>query len=272
MSGYKKRQQELRSIDRFQKALIPYIRWIEQNPKILIQGAGGVLFLLLIGFGVQYWNQKQEAQRADLLGVIDGVYDREQKKAGEAQQALAEQVKPLKDKKDPTPEESQKIKSLEEQITQVKPDHTGSLEQYSQYFRQNPSLPEGWRAGMTAAKILIDQLSYEKATEILKEVLKASQSDSFYQAQGTYLIVSLLEELGRHDEALAQIEEIAKKTALDEVPKILYVKARLLLTGQKEKEGVQVLDTLIQDHNSSTYAQKAQALRALYPSLLSQPS
>ena len=78
------------------------------------------------------------------------------------------------------------LSTLEKSMKDSKPDYSNILAQPANSIKENPASVAGWRAAVSAAKLLCDQKKFKEASEILQKVINASSDSSdFYQSSGS---------------------------------------------------------------------------------------
>lgn len=279
MSKKKDDLKKLKQPDAFQKEMFFLGDWIVKHQKALITAAIPVVVIVLLIVGWAELQSYQKSGRINELGKIDQVHDEENKKAGEVIKKIQEEsevlTKKLTEASSKLPEGTETspeidklkadIEATEKKMSEVEPDHSKSFEMYKKYSNDQSSKPEGWRAGLMAAKILIDTKKFTEAEEILAPVMKESVSLRFYQTHIRLMYISLLEENGKYDEALKQVSLLLSIADDDKdiEAKALLAQGRLLLLKDNKKEAFQSFDTLITKHESSAEARKAMAIKSL---------
>lgn len=281
MVSEKKRAQQLKQPDEFQKKAFRLLDWVVENKSTAIGILIPVGLAVVGGFGWKYMQKAQGEDRREKIAKIDKVYLEESEKSISDQEGLTSQIADLRKQLDDlktqikegkdTAEGEAKLSSLEaqektlnERLKSIKPDHKAAFEKYLAAYGEFKSKPEGWRAGIKAASIQISKKEYEKAADLLKDILSQSESEPFYQFQVRATYMSLLEEQGKFDQALEEKSKLLEYATGDNKPKALLIVGRLeLLAGQKEK-ALETLEKVITEYNASQEARKARAFKALW--------
>lgn len=264
MSDFKKKQQELKKPDAFQKKLYGYFMWAKSNPQVLVKLALPLFGIVVIAIGWLSWMDHMSQSRKDALAAIDMIYDKEEMDLDHKRKEISKQIQDLSANKDDQEKNKDKIKSLEDEVKNLKTDHKDSLPKYLSFFEKHSTDSEGWRAGMESVQIYVANKDFEKASILLGDLLNKAASSSFYQTQGRSLYVSVLEELGKFDQAAIEAATLVKTAKEADKPKALLTHARVLLLSGKKTEAMQILDELITKHNASAEAQKAKAMKAVF--------
>ena len=118
-------------------------------------------------------------------------------------------------------------------------------------------------AGVQAANLLLDSGKKAEARTMLTSVVEGSKASSFYQVHTRFILIGLLEDDQKFDEALAQIAALEKISDKELKPKILLAKGRIQILKKSSKDAVGTLTKLINDFGTSAEAKKARSLRAL---------
>ena len=267
MSDYKNKQKSLKRPDAFQAKLYYYLDWGRKHSDVVAKAAVPIVVLLIAGIAWLFWQDRSHENRREELSAIDHLYQNEETRVNDQRRQISEELREIvaassDEKKKDDAELGGKKKQLEDRLKELSPDHSESLAKYVEFFRAHPSRSEGWKAAMHGAQIYLKDKKYAEASSLLEELLKHTKSE-FYLLQGRGLFISILEELGEFDKALVQADLLIKDADDDATAKALFVKGRVLLLSGKQSEAMEVLDQVINDHNSSSEAQKAKALKAL---------
>lgn len=256
----------LKAPDQFQVQVMSLMDHIVKYRKLLI---GIIVPLLLIGIGVYAFNAvkgNQQHARLEELGKAQVTFDGEQRAADDARTVLQTQLEAVEAKleqnKDDTAAKTEKEK-LEKQMAAIEPDHTKSMTEYQEFAKLYPATPEGWLAGMTVAKMLLDKEQVAAARTTLEDVLKQSTDSPFYQTQAGLTLVSVLEEQNDYDGALAQLDALDKNADPELKPRLLLARGRLQMLKNASEDAKKTFATLIENHGASPEAQKARSMQAL---------
>ena len=275
MVSEKKRKQQLKAPDQFQKRAFDFADWCAANQVQIVIGLVAVLLIVAANLSWRFYQRKQGESRREELSLIDEVFNKELEAAGKKSQALQAELtsidsklKELAKTNADTAESSEladKKAALQKSIADIKPSHDETAKKYLSYFQQNSGTPEGLRAGLAALNTMTQSEKYKEASELAKDILAHADSDlDFYHFQVRLMYVSLLEEQGLYTDALAEVDNLMKHANDDEVPKVLLAKARLEILAEKKAEASATLDKLINEHNSSPEAQKAKAMKYIW--------
>jgi len=281
MVSEKKRIQQLKQPDEFQKKAFRLLDWLTANKSVAIGILVPIGLAVVGGFGWNYLQKQQAEDRRDQIAEIDLTFRNEAEAAKEQQDQVSAQIsalqKQLDDLKkkvkdgDKSQASSQKLQELETKHKELsaryktmEPDHKASFEKYLAVYGQHKDTPEGWRAGLSASSIQINRKEYAKASELLKEILTNTRNIPFYQFQVRSVYMGLLEEQGQFDVALEEKEALIDSAATDDKPKALLQVGRLEHLAGKKEEALKTLDLIINEHNASQEAQKARAIKALW--------
>jgi predicted negative regulator of RcsB-dependent stress response len=243
----------------------------------------GVVPVLVVLAGYFVWRKVEQSQRGsrlEALGKVQVVFEDEERKANDQREAIQKQIEDL-DKKlapppaatkpgetapppaQPDPKLAADKAALEKQAEGIKANHAESLKQFQDFYKKNEKTPEGWLAGMTAAKLLIDDQKITEAQPILESVVDASKAYPLYQTQGRLALSGVYEEQGNYDKALAELDVLEKSVSADVLPKVLLARGRIQLLKSQKAEAKATFDGLIEKHGASPEAQKARSLQAL---------
>ncbi len=271
-SNYKEHVKSLKGPDQFQVRVMTWLDWAAKNVKLL--GFVVVPLALIAGgwFGYQYLQNQRRDARLEELGKAQVVYEGEQRKAGDARlvitkkiEALDAKAKPDKDGKAPAvdPKDQAEKDALTKQAEAIKADHAESTTQFLAFYKKYETTPEGWMAGMTAARLLLEKEKLAEARPILENVMVKSTESQFYQTQARLALIGVLEEQGEYDSALTQLDGLDKVIDKDLKPKVLLARGRLQLLKNAKADAKATFTTLIETHGTSPEAQKARSIQAL---------
>ncbi|NRA43934.1 MAG: hypothetical protein HRU09_03145 [Oligoflexales bacterium] len=275
MVSEKKRKQQLKAPDEFQKKAFKFADWCAANQVQIVIALVAVLLLVAVNISWKIYQSKQGEGRREELALIDEVFNKELEEAGKKSQALQTEMagidrklKELDKAKADTPESAElaeKKAALQKQISEIKPKHDETAKKYRAYYEANKDNPEGLRAGLAALNAMVQGEKFKESTELAEDILAHADSDlAFYHFQVRLMYLSLLEEQGLYSEALAEVDTLMSHAGDEEVPKVLLAKARLEILAEKKTEAVATLDKLINEHNSSPEAQKAKAMKYIW--------
>jgi len=271
----KKRAKELNAPDQFQSKAAHIMDWAILNKNQLIAAGVGLALVVMALFGYEHFKVSQKDTRIESLGAIQMIFDSETKTINDEADALRKTLgvtKPVGDKlsaaeKTKLEAENKKIEAenavVEAKIESLKPNHTASRDAFAEYAKENPSNPEGWMAGVTAANLAIDAGNTAMGKELLQLVIENSKQSEFYQAHSRLILVGLLEDEKKFDEAIKQIDELEKLVGKDLKPKVLLAKGKAQMLKKASDEANVTLSKLIKDFGSSPEAKEAKSIKAL---------
>ena len=281
MVSEKKRTQQLKQPDEFQKKTYRLISWLSAN-KMTVMGI--LVPALLLAAGAFSWNYIQKMhgeERRERLAKIDLLHNQQkesaEKEMGQRSSRLASLKRELEklrqDLNSDKPSEGaagkleeleKREQALRDEIAAHEPDLTEAFDKYLTMYREFKDKPEGWRAGLSAAQIQISKKDYLKASELLKDILSHSKPIPFYQFQVRMMYMELLAEQEKFQEALAEKEALLRYAEGANLPQALLLTGRLeLLSGNKE-QAIATFDKILNEHNTSQEAGKARAIRSLW--------
>ncbi len=291
MSQGKKHQKQLKRPDAFQVKALDFLAQAEKNKATLIKIVVPIVVILFSIVGYQYYVDYAAESRRQDLASIDAIFEAENEKIQEQRKKIQEEIASI-DKKiseqekaltpkvddknkakevDKKIEETAELKKLREdkkvladQQKDLMADHSGSSAKYQEYFQGHKTSAEGLQAGLKSANILIEQKKFEDAANTLKTVLEGAPKNNFYQGQVRVLYASLLEQMGKFDEALEQLNLSLEVVGDGLKPRVLLSKGRVLLLKKDSEGAYKALDTLISKHGSSQEAHKAKTMKALW--------
>lgn len=271
----KQRSKELKAPDQFQARAANIMDWALLNKAQLIMFAGLLVLVVLALFGYNYWKHTQKDSRIAQLGTVQMMLDNETKAISEEADALRKTMatpKPIGDKltaadKQTLEAENKKIEVdnnlVEAKIEKLKPNTSDSREAFVKFAKDNTSNPEGWMAGVTAANLYIDADKTAEAKDILKLVIDNSKSSEFYQTHARFILVGLLEDEQKFDEAIKQIDELEKVVNKDFEPKVLLAKGKVQMLKKASDDAKVTLSKLIKEFGNSPEAKEAKSIKAL---------
>jgi len=273
-SRYKEHMKELKGPDQFQVKAMSILDWAIKNVKLIAAVVVPILLIAAASLIYQYVQQKHQEARVEDLGKVEVVYMGEQRKAADARQALAKKIEAIdaqlaksKDPKTAATVDLAKLTAEKDQLTRqaesIEADHSQSVGLFQAFFEKNTTNAEGWAAGTTAARALIDEHKLPEARKLLETVLAKSKTNAFYQTQARFVLIGVLEEQGAFDEGLKQVDTLAKLVGQDLQPRVMLAKGRLEMLKNANTDARKTFNSLIESHATSPEAQKARALLAL---------
>lgn len=278
-SRTKEQTRALKGPDQFQVQVMSGLDWVVKHAKQLVPVA---LLLALAAGGVlayQKYQSSQRGSRLEELGKVQIVYEGEERMANDQREVLQKQIeaidakvvlpaaKPGEPEAPPPamdPAQTAQKAVLEKQVAAIKADHTESSRQFQEYFKKYEKTPEGWVAGMTAAKIMLDGQKTAEATPLVEAVVANSKDVPFYQTQARLTLAGLHEEAGAYDKALVELDALDKIVSEELKPKVLLARGRIQLLKDQKAEAKTTFDGLIEKHGASPEAQKARSIQALF--------
>ncbi len=274
MSSEKSKELNLKGPDAFQVKVGDFLAGIAQNPKPLFAVIALLLAALAAGYGIRYFIAHKEDARRGELSKIDAVFEEELKNYNKQRETLekqrdtlkAVQPKPAADAKDAKPaEDSPEIKALNQKITDLKPEHTGSADQYKKYFESHKTSAEGWVAGLRYATFAAEQKNLEEAQKVLEEVTRNAKSHPVLQSQGLMMLISIQTDRGELDKALESSDALLKAVGDDMKPRALLTKAQIQFLKKDYANTRTTATEVMTKHENSPEADRARSLVALLP-------
>jgi predicted negative regulator of RcsB-dependent stress response len=274
MSSENSKELNIKGPDAFQVKVGDFLAGIAQNPKPLFAAIALLLAALAAGYGIRYFLAHKEDVRRSELSKIDAVYEDELKNYNKQRETLekqrdtlkAAQPAPAADAKDPKPvEDTPQIKALNQKISDLKPDHAASSEQYKQYFESHKTSPEGWVAGLRYAAFAAEQKKLEDAQKVLEEIAKSSKSHPILQTQGLMMLISIQTDRGELDKALESSETLINIVGDDLKPRALLTKAQIQYLKKDYANTRATATEVLTKHENSPEADRARSLVALLP-------
>lgn len=272
----KEHAKQLKAPDAVQKRLTSLLAWILKNSRVGLYALVPIVIAVAAFLGWRYFQGHQKNDRVEELGKIQVVYEGEQKKANDARQVIMKKIEAL-DAKSPVPAADGSVATtppadpavaaqkavLEKEAEGIKADHAASRAQYQEFFKKYETTPEGWLAGMTAARLLIEEEKLAEAQPIIETVREQSAKVPFYQIQARFALLGLFEESGDFDKALAETDALEKLVDKDMQPKVLLARGRLQMLKNAKEDANKTFSALIEQHAASPEAQKARSIQAL---------
>jgi predicted negative regulator of RcsB-dependent stress response len=276
-SASKEHLKSLKQPDQFQVKAMALMDFLLKNTKVM---AGIVAVAALVVGGVyaaRVFSNKARDGRLEELGKVQVVYEAEQKKAQTAREAIQKQIEAVEAKAKPAaavkpgepaappsdPKVQAEIDDLTKKAEAVKADHTESAQKFAEFFKKNDSNAEGWMAGLQAARLDVDLGKPAEAQPLLEQVLDKSKGNQFYQVQARLALISVLEDAGNYDKALAEVDTLDKLVDKEMKPRVLLAKGRIQMLKNQKTEAKATFNSLIEQHGTSPEAQKARSIEAL---------
>ena len=288
MVSEKVRKKQLKAPDEFQKKAYKFVDLCAKNKNLLLAVATISSLAIIGAFAWHYIENQQSSSRRQELGQYDLSFSKENNKIDEVRvklqgeidninQSLAklEEKKKTKntektektektDKKVDKAELESKKQALEKQISDLKPDHKGVMEEYLKFFEKHSSSPEGRRAAVSAISILIQEEDFARASEIAQKVTSQAKNSHFYGFQLRNLYISLLEQQKKFPEALEAAKTLIQEASDENIASALLTQGRIELLSGNKKAAFITLGKVVNEHNSSKEAEKAKALMAIW--------
>ena len=274
----KQHVKELKRPDAIQLKLTQTLNWILENIRYVAFGLVPILIGIGGYYGFRYFQDRGKDARLTELGKVQIVYENEQRKAGDARQAINAKIEALEAKATPKTSDATKSvdaekskspaiaaeqEALRKDLSAIRADHSESLGQYLTFSKKYQGDAEGWLAGLMAAQILAEDNKVADARSTLEAVVEKAKDQAFYQIQGRLFLSGLMEEAGEYDQALSQLEVLDKSLeklgAQDFKSKVLLARGRVLLLKNDKEEAKKTFGTLVELHAGSPEAQKARA-------------
>ncbi|MBF0442527.1 MAG: tetratricopeptide repeat protein [Oligoflexales bacterium] len=269
MSGNKIERKDLKRPDAFQVKVFQGFEYIAKNKKFLSGLASSIIVLVIISFGIKYLLDFRDNKRKVALSEIHSVYDKEKEGADKEKEVIQKEIDQLSkpapsdtgnDKTDKIPDSSSKISELKNKLTAIVPNHEVTMKKYYDFFKENPKSPEGWAAAVRYASNLVEQKKNEEAVSVLESVLSNSKSHILYNIEATILLVNILEDMGKYDDAIAKIDSLTKISPKELKPRILLTKGRIQLEKKDSQGAKATFDILFKEHATTREADQARGL------------
>lgn len=262
MSDKHQSHNELKKPDVFQVQGIKLLSWIDSNTKLLMMIIAPVVLLIGAFFVWNHFSQSQAERLRDELSKIDALYQKEEEGVSKQREAIQNEMQELiKTVKGNSKDLEPKFKELQEKMSLIKADHSQSQQKYAEFSSAHMDKAVGWRAGLEAASILVEKKEYVKATELLKTVISRAHLP-VYQIQGRLFYASLLEETGKSEDALTEIDKaLALKPSDDIAASALVTKGRILQEFGKKEEAVKAFDEVLSKYAETAEAEKARVAK-----------
>ncbi len=278
----KQQIKELKRPDALQMQLSAILGWILENARYAVYALVPVIVGMGGFYGFRYFKDQKKNARLEELGKVQIVYEGEQRKASDVRQGINAKIEALEAKAtpkgeaaaagDPSPKAKDPKVSLEQEalrkeLALVRADHSESLGKYIEFGKKYADVPEGWLAGMMAAQIFAEEGKASDARQVLEGILVQSGDQPFYQTQGRLFLVSLLEEAGEWDKALAELDTLDK--ALDKWNESelkatsLFARGRIQFLKDAKEDAKKTFALLLEKYSGAPEAQKARAYQTL---------
>lgn len=265
----KKTFKQLKRPDFLQEAFFAGLDWVKSR-RIAALAIAAVCVLLVAAAGAwHYYAQWRSDERKTELLAIDHVFEQEEDSFAKADKNMRDTITALEKKLADTKDEKAKasldteLAEKNRQIETFSPNHSASQVQYLEFFHKHVAKPEGWRAGLFAAKIFLEDRKQAEAVDILAKLLTQSLGVDFYQVQVRLMYISVLEDLKRYEEALLEADKLLGIASEEFKPRTLFAKGRLQFFSGMKEEAAQTFDLIISSHSASPEARQAQAVKAL---------
>jgi predicted negative regulator of RcsB-dependent stress response len=274
---YKEQKKAMKQPDEFQKKGILFLDWLFKNTNKVVYVAIPVILVFAASSGYKYYQEERRNDRLEELGKVQVIFEAEQRAAFNQRQDISKQIDELEKKINPpaptggeaakpvTPDPKLVAEKavLEKKMDDIQADHQQSTGKFLEFFKKYENTPEGWMAGMTAARLMAEQKKVADARPVLETVIAKSKDNRFYQTQSRLSLIGILEELGDYDAALTQVDALEKSVDADLKPKILLAKGRLQMLKNSKDDAKATFNALIESHGSSPEAQKARSIQSL---------
>lgn len=274
---YKEQKKAMKQPDEFQKKGILFLDWLFRNTDKVFYIAIPVILVFAASSGYKYYQEERRNDRLEELGKVQVIFEAEQRAAFNQRQEISKQIDELEKKiNPPAPTGGEAVKpaapdpklladkaALEKKMDDIQADHQQSTGKFLEFFKKYENTPEGWMAGMTAARLMAEQKKVADARPVLETVIAKSKDNRFYQTQSRLSLIGILEELGDYDAALTHVDALEKSVDADLKPKILLAKGRLQMLKNSKDDAKATFNSLIESHGSSPEAQKARSIQSL---------
>ena len=270
MGEHKETKKKLKGPDAFQVKMGHLFDLLLKNQKQVVIAVVCVLGVAFAGFGLMYLADQKVNDRREELATIDVQRQDELKKVEDQRKVLNDKVKELnkgvaatvKDGANKA-DEPKEVTELKSQIEALKADHSASDEKYKSFYQSHSDTPEGWAAGFAVVRSLLKNGNVEEAEKIVSSVVSKSASYPIFQITGNFLLIGILEDQKRYDDALKSIESFLAKVPEDLKPKLLLAKGRVLYLKKENDKAKDALGAVIEKHGKTPEADKARSLMGL---------
>lgn len=248
----------------FQDMGLAVADWIAKHKLQLTFAVSPIIALAIAAGAYEYFQSQSKLERIEELGKIDTAFMEELSEAKKKREEVQKKLDAIgtdndQKKKDASPAE----KELEEQLAQVKADHSKSLSSYLAFFESNNSHPEGWVAGLKAISIYLEDKKIDEVAPIAKKIIENSRKYQFYQIHVRMVYSGVLEDQEKFDEALEELDHILKLNVKSVVPQVLLAKGRIYMHQKKADEAAKSFDEILNNHAAAPEATSAKALKYL---------
>ena len=268
-------QKQLKGPDSFQIFFSNVLESLIKNRSRVILTALGVVVIVSLGIGLNYWNHLRVEKRKLALAAIEEMRTDELKEFQSRKENLENQLASInleekeqeskgKDTEEKAPNaETGMTEKLESELAALKADHEKSQQRYKEFYGDHRDSPEGWMAGLRYAKGLVDQGNLSEAESIIADIFQQSQGYPLYQLLGGFNLIAVLEDQEKFQQALVIVEKMLEIVPKDFKHKVLLAKARLHYFSDQKSEAQKVLDLIIADGGQSGEMRKAQSMKGL---------
>ena len=258
-------------MDAFQERFFNATQWLTSHTRTVILLLLPLAAVAIIAAGWRYYEIKQGEKRRDELARIDEKFDQEEQAANTKRQELFQKIENLEKKSaqktdgktNPHDAGTPEVDAKRKEVLAIKADHSATLTNYQKFYTANTTSPEGWRAALLAARILLEQKKLDDAAKLLGTVLKSAAELDFYQIQVRTLYISVLEDLKQYDLAYTELEKILSITENDAKAPYLLSKGKLLFLEGNKEEARKAFEYILSKYSATAEARKARALLAL---------
>jgi predicted negative regulator of RcsB-dependent stress response len=269
MTSHKQIEKSLKRPDTFQETLLNALDFMKNNPKKIALMIAPLILVICGGLGFYLFQKSAAVKRRAELAAISAMQMDEARNVAKKIESIQKEIDALRkspgsDPKKPelSAESLLKIGTLEKQLTELKPDHSGSAKAFRDFYDKNKKVTEGWMAGISWASFELENRRIADAKTILEEIVKSSTGHKFYQIQSRLMLANCLGEIGDFDNALKETDVLLGLVEDDAKAMALLLKGELLYFKKDAVNARTVLSELLEKHGSTREAQFARSLLA----------
>lgn len=260
----KKTEKLLKRPDAFQIYFFETWDWLKKQKKSLMFTFVPVALILVGAASYQFYKRRMEVQRKHQLAVIEKAYLNEEKEFFKKKNKIFSEIETLeKIAKDQKVDNKTIVEMRRKELSEIKVDHAKSKADYLAFFNSNEKKVEGWRAGMFASKLLVQDKKLDEAASILGKILHHSIGIDFYQVQVRLMYIAILEDLKKFDESLAESDKLIALAPTDMHPRVYLNKARIQMEAGKKEDALKTLELLITKYSGTSESRQALVMKVL---------
>lgn len=262
----KKDALNLKGPDAFQVRAADSVEYLKANSKLVIGLVSALAISAVSVIAFDYISESQLVGRQVALSAVDQSYAKEAKSFDDKKSELEKELDDLKlkNKEKKTAKLEASIAAQQKKLDALsKPNHDASAEGYRGVYENHQDSAQGMVAGIQYAAILAEKNKLSEAKAVLSKISSSSKKYPVLKAQSGLLLLSILEDLGELDQALAHVDSLANTVGKDLKPRVLLSKGRILYLKKDLAGASKVFDELIASYDNSQEAEKARSLKAL---------